>query len=71
MTAFMLACYLNGMADRDGIYFRSAASCMDFSQMLSNQTYMKDNEKYTYEYIKKWGYINVTSSYRTSYRITR
>ena len=53
MTAFILACYLNGVADRDGIYFRSAASCMDFSQMLSNQTYMKDNEKFTYECICK------------------
>ena len=53
MTAFILACYLNGVADRDGIYFRSAASCMDFSQMLSNQTYIKDNEKFTYECICK------------------
>ena len=51
MTAFILACYLNGVADRDGIYFRSAASCMDFRQMLSNQTYMKDDEKFTYECI--------------------
>ena len=48
MTAFILACYLNGVADRDGIYFRCEASCMDFSQMLSNQTYIKDNEQNTY-----------------------
>ena len=53
MTVFILACYLNGVADRDGIYFRSAASCMNFRQMLSNQTYMKDDEKFTYECICK------------------
>lgn len=47
-TAFLLICSLNGVMDREGIYFRNASTCIDFSQMLSNQSYMKDNEKFTY-----------------------
>jgi len=38
MTAFMLACYLNGVADGQ-IYFRSAADCVTFSKYLSKQEY--------------------------------
>ena len=38
MTAFMLACYLNGVA-QGAIYFRNVADCTFYTQYLSNQTY--------------------------------
>ena len=38
MTAFMLACYLNGVA-QGAIYFRNVADCTFDTEYLSNQTY--------------------------------
>jgi len=38
MTAFMLACYLNGVA-QGGIYFRNVADCTFYTDYLSEQTY--------------------------------
>jgi len=38
MTAFMLACYLNGVA-QGAIYFRNVADCTFYTNYLSNQTY--------------------------------
>ena len=38
MTAFMLACYLNGVA-QGAIYFRNVADCTFYREYLSNQTY--------------------------------
>tara|TARA_X000001316_G_C921585_1_gene36072 strand:+ start:1258 stop:1461 length:204 start_codon:yes stop_codon:yes gene_type:complete len=52
-TAFLLICSLNGVIDKQGIYFRNANSCMDFKQLLSNQSYMKNDDKYLYECICK------------------
>ena len=50
MTAFMLACYLNGVAE-GGIYFRSAADCVMFSKYLSKQEYSVNGEAQIYECI--------------------
>ena len=52
MTAFMLACYLNGVAE-GAIYFRSAADCVMFSNYLSNQEYRIKGETQIYECICK------------------
>ena len=38
MTAFMLACYLNGVA-QGAIYFRNVADCTFYTEYLSEQTY--------------------------------
>ena len=38
MTAFMLACYLNGVA-QGAIYFRNVDDCTFYTEYLSNQTY--------------------------------
>ena len=38
MTSFMLACYLNGVA-QGAIYFRNVADCTFYTNYLSNQTY--------------------------------
>ena len=38
MTAFMLACYLNGVA-QGAIYFINVADCTLYTEYLSNQTY--------------------------------
>ena len=38
MTAFMLACNLNGVA-QGAIYFRNVADCTFYTEYLSNQTY--------------------------------
>ena len=38
MTAFMLACYLNGVAS-GAIYFRNVADCTFYTEYLSNKTY--------------------------------
>ena len=38
MTAFMLACYLTGVA-QGAIYFRNVADCTFYTEYLSNQTY--------------------------------
>ena len=52
MTAFMLACYLNGGGE-GGIYFRSAADCVMFSKYLSKQEYSVNGEAQIYECICK------------------
>tara|TARA_A100001515_G_scaffold120135_1_gene102985 strand:+ start:826 stop:1026 length:201 start_codon:yes stop_codon:yes gene_type:complete len=41
MTAFMLACYLNGVA-QGAIYFKSVSDCTYYTKFLSNQQF--DNE---------------------------
>tara|TARA_R100001086_G_C11769039_1_gene240368 strand:+ start:557 stop:757 length:201 start_codon:yes stop_codon:yes gene_type:complete len=41
MTAFMLACYLNGVS-QGAIYFRSVNDCTYYTKFLSNQKF--DNE---------------------------
>ena len=38
MTAFMLACYLNGTLN-GAIYFKSVSDCSYYSKFLSEQTY--------------------------------
>ena len=38
MTAFMLACYLNGVA-QGGIYFKNVTDCIFYTEYLSKQTY--------------------------------
>ena len=41
MTAFMLACYLNGVS-QGAIYFRSVNDCTYYTKFLSDQKF--DNE---------------------------
>jgi hypothetical protein len=48
MTAFLLACTLNGIAN-GGIYFRNVNVCMHYRDTLNQQTYMKDDKPQTYE----------------------
>ena len=38
MTAFMLACYMNGVAS-GAIYFRNVADCTFYTDYLSKQSY--------------------------------
>ena len=38
MTAFMLACYLNGIS-QGAIYFRNVTDCTFYTEYLSKQTY--------------------------------
>ena len=52
MTAFMLACYMNGVV-QGAIYFRSASDCITYSKFLSKQEYTKGNETQIYECICK------------------
>ena len=53
MTAFMLACYLNGVS-QGGIYFRNVTDCTFYTKYLSNQTYdTVTGEKATYKCICK------------------
>jgi len=52
MTAFMLACTLNGIAT-GGIYFENVNYCIDYRDKLNNQTYMRENEPQKYECICK------------------
>ena len=42
MTAFMLACYMNG-ALQGSIYFKSVNDCTFYSQNLSGQQFDTDN----------------------------
>ena len=42
MTAFMLACYLNG-AVQGSIYFKSVVDCMFYQDHLSGQQLETDN----------------------------
>lgn len=53
VSAFLLICSLNGVMDKQGIYFRSAVSCIDFSTLLSKQSYKRDDEVIVYECICK------------------
>ena len=53
MTAFMLACYLNGVA-QGVIYFRNVADCTFYTEYLSDQTYdSADVKQIIYECICK------------------
>ena len=52
MTAFLLACTLNGIVN-GGIYFKSVNVCIHYKNILDNQTVMKGNEPQTYECICK------------------
>tara|TARA_R100000664_G_scaffold15971_1_gene24675 strand:- start:24 stop:224 length:201 start_codon:yes stop_codon:yes gene_type:complete len=53
MTAFMLACYMNGVA-QGAIYFRSVNDCTYYTKYLSKQEYDSDTGKtQTYECICK------------------
>ena len=52
MTAFMLACTLNGIVS-GGIYFENVNVCIDYRDKLNNQTYMRENKPQTYECICK------------------
>ena len=52
MTAFMLACYLNGVA-QGAIYFRSVNDCTYYSKKLSGQVFMSENGNQTYECVCK------------------
>ena len=53
VSAFLLICSLNGAMDKQGIYFRSAVSCMDFKRILSKQSYRRNDEDIVYECICK------------------
>ena len=52
MTAFLLACTLNGIMN-GGIYFRDVNVCIDYKDSLNQQTYMRDNKPQTYACICK------------------
>ena len=53
MTAFMLACYLNGVA-QGAIYFRSVNDCTYYTKFLSEQEFDSElGEKQTYKCICK------------------
>ena len=52
MTAFMLACTLNGIVS-GGIYFENVNVCIDYRDKLNNQTYMRENKPQTDECICK------------------
>ena len=52
MTAFLLACTLNGIMN-GGIYFRDVNVCIDYRDSLNQQSYMKDDKPQTYECICK------------------
>tara|TARA_B100000768_G_C11239929_1_gene359021 strand:+ start:663 stop:863 length:201 start_codon:yes stop_codon:yes gene_type:complete len=49
MSAFLLICTLNGIIDKGGVYFRNANDCMNFKDILSGQSYMKNDEKQVYD----------------------
>ena len=50
MSAFLLICTLNGFLDQGGgVYFRNANDCMNFKDILSGQSYMKNDEKQVYD----------------------
>ena len=48
MTAFMLACYMNG-ALQGSIYFKSVNDCTYYKDGLNNQAFKKGNEPQSYE----------------------
>ena len=47
MTAFMLACYMNG-ALQGSIYFKSIVDCSFYSENLSGQVYDTDEGSQVY-----------------------
>jgi hypothetical protein len=48
MTAFMLVCYLN-LNLEGGIYFKNVNDCINFKQILNNQTIVKNKEEDIYQ----------------------
>jgi len=52
MTAFMLACYMNG-ALQGSIYFKSVNDCTFYSQNLSGQQFDTDNGTQEYNCLCK------------------
>jgi|TARA_R110002012_G_scaffold196973_2_gene365490 hypothetical protein len=48
VTAFLLACTLNGIAT-GGIHFEDVNICIGFKDKLNNQSFMKDNTPQRYE----------------------
>ena len=48
MTAFMLACYMNGVV-QGSIYFKSVKDCTFYSEHLSGQQYDTDNGPKLYD----------------------
>ena len=48
MTAFLLACTLNGIAT-GGIHFENVNHCIDYKDKLNKQSYMKDGKPQVYE----------------------
>tara|TARA_R100000479_G_C6231576_1_gene145412 strand:+ start:202 stop:402 length:201 start_codon:yes stop_codon:yes gene_type:complete len=53
VTAFMLACYMNGVA-QGAIYFRSVSDCTYYTKFLDEQQYKTETgQKQLYECICK------------------
>ena len=52
MTAFMLACTLNGIVN-GVIYFQNVNICIQYRDKLNNQSYMKADKPQVYECICK------------------
>ena len=53
MTAFMLACYMNGVA-QGGVYFKAVNDCTYYTKFLSKQQYKDEaGQSVTYECICK------------------
>lgn len=52
MTAFMLACTLNGIVS-GRIHFENVNYCLDYRDKLNNQRFVKDDEVQKYECICK------------------
>ena len=51
VTAFMLACYMNGVA-QGAVYFKSVNDCIYYTRYLSEQKYNKEvGQSVTYECI--------------------
>tara|TARA_R110000796_G_scaffold8047_1_gene26913 strand:- start:242 stop:439 length:198 start_codon:yes stop_codon:yes gene_type:complete len=48
MTAFMLACYMNGTL-QGSIYFKSVNDCTFYSKNLSGQTYQTNDGVQVYD----------------------
>ena len=44
MTAFLLACTMNGIAN-GGIYLQTINHCIDYKDKLNQQTYMKEDKR--------------------------
>jgi len=48
VTAFLLACTLNGIAT-GGIHFENVNVCIDYKDKLNKQSYIKDGKPQMYE----------------------